>query len=128
MSAVPGDPAVDLHPRDARRFTRTFASGDVIFEEATPGRCMYVILDGTVDIRHGSGDAATTIATLGSGDCFGEIALLEEGVRIASAHAVADPTVVIEIDKPRFIYLVGQQPAFALTVMRSLARKVGGRT
>jgi len=89
---------------------------------------MYVVLEGEVRIHTGEGEQRRTLNTLGPGQSFGEIALLEEGRRTASAVAVRTPTVLVEIDKPRFVYLVGQQPAFALTVMRALARRMEGRT
>ena len=123
------DAADTLTPlRDLRRFTRRFAAGDLVFEEGSAGRCMYVVLEGAVRIDSGQGEASRTLNTLGPGQSFGEIALLEEGRRTASAVATRTPTVLVEIDKARFVYLVGQQPAFALTVMRSLARRMEGRT
>jgi len=112
--------------RDLRRFTRRFGAGDVIFEQGSVGRCMYVVLEGSVDIRQSIDGGAVTINTIRPGQCFGEIALLEDGSRMATAVALDEPTTVVEIDKARFIYLVGQQPAFALTVMRGLAERVVG--
>lgn len=114
--------------RDLQRFTRRCACGELVFEEGGAGRCMYVVLEGEVRIHTGEGEQRRTLNTLGPGQSFGEIALLEEGRRTASAVAVRTPTVLVEIDKPRFVYLVGQQPAFALTVMRALARRMEGRT
>jgi CRP/FNR family transcriptional regulator, cyclic AMP receptor protein len=128
MSPQTDDVAGALAGRDLGRFTRRHAAGATIFEAGSVGRCMYVVLEGEVEIRIHDGQNEVTVNRLRSGECFGEIALLEQGVRMASAVATANPTVVVEIDKPRFVYLVGQQPAFALTVMRGLARRVQGRS
>ncbi|MEO6409544.1 MAG: cyclic nucleotide-binding domain-containing protein [Burkholderiaceae bacterium] len=114
--------------RDIRRFCRQFAAGDVIFEQGSPGRCMYVVVDGEVSIVGGADDARRVLNVVGVGESFGEIALLEDGVRIAGAVAASTPTVLVEIDKARFVYLVGQQPAFALTVMRGMARRMEGHS
>lgn len=125
----PASDTPDLTPlRDVRRFSRRFDCGDVIFEEGSVGRCMYVVIEGEVQIRTVASDAPRLLNTLTPGQTFGEIALLEDGTRMASAVATKSPTVLVEIDKARFVYLVGQQPAFALTVMRGLARRMEGRT
>ena len=55
---------------------------------------------------------------------FGELALLQSGKRVADATAVGFAR-AMDIDKPRFRYLMAQQPAFALAMMRSLALHMG---
>ena len=51
--------------------------GDVIFEEGSTGRELYVVLDGKIDIVKDSGATRTTIVTLGKGEFFGEMAVIE---------------------------------------------------
>ncbi len=120
------DPGGDtLTPlRDLRRFERSFVDGDVIFASGSHGSCMYVVVEGRVDIHGSDVDGARLLTSLGPGASFGEIALVDGGTRTAAARAAATPTRLVEIDKARFVYLVGQQPAFALTVLRGLARRV----
>ena len=111
--------------RDMRRFVRRFAQGETIFREGDPGRCLYVVTHGAVEVRRASSPPnAPPLRRVEAGEAFGEIALLEGGVRTASAIAAAEPTELAEIDKARFVYLVSQQPAFALTLMRSMARRL----
>lgn len=114
--------------RDLRQFERTFSAGDVIFDRGVRGTCMYVVVAGQVEIRAAATGDPTALAILDPGASFGEIALVEEGVRTAAAVAVATPTRIVEIDKARFVYLVSQQPAFALAVVRGLARRVDALT
>lgn len=106
------------------RYLRTYGHGEVIFEEGTVGKHMYVIVSGSVRIvkKTGSGDAV--IATLGKGEMFGEMALVDSLPRSASAVAAGDDTAVVEIDHAQFVYLVGQQPAFALIILKVLSLRL----
>jgi CRP/FNR family transcriptional regulator, cyclic AMP receptor protein len=71
----------------AREFKpRTFSQGETIIREGTGGAAFYVIESGEVTVTIG-GDFR---ATLGPGDYFGEIALLDEGARIATVTATTD--------------------------------------
>lgn len=65
---------------------RSFAQGETIIREGTGGAAFYVIESGEVTVTVG-GDFR---ATLGPGDYFGEIALLDEGARIATVTAATD--------------------------------------
>ena len=64
------------------------------------------------------------VGGVGRGECFGERGLGEGGIREAAAFAAQSPTRLAEIDRARFMYLVSQQPAFALTVIRTLCQRL----
>jgi CRP-like cAMP-binding protein len=68
-----------------------------------------------------------TLATLGSGEFFGEMALVDSSPRTAKAIAAEDNTRLVTLDQDKFLYLVGQQPAFALTIMHELCRRIRER-
>jgi CRP/FNR family cyclic AMP-dependent transcriptional regulator len=106
------------------KFLRSFGNGEVIFEEGSVGRHMYVVVSGRVDIRRKTGDGDTVVATLGKGDLFGEMALVDSLPRSASAVAAGDDTSAVEIDHAQFAYLVGQQPAFALIILKALSLRL----
>ncbi len=111
--------------RDVRRFVHRYARGQSVFRAGDPGHCLYVVTRGAVELhRADSAPGAAPLHRVEAGETFGEIALLEGGLRSASAVAASDDTELAEIDKARFVYLVSQQPAFALTVMRGLARRL----
>ena len=97
---------------------------DVIFEEGSTGRELYVVLDGKIDIVKDSGGTRTTIVTLGKGEFFGEMAVIDGSSRSATAIAAAPKTKVMRINHARFVYLVSQQPAFALTIMDALSKRL----
>lgn len=101
-----------------------FDVGDVIFEEGSTGRELFVVLDGRIDIVKMNGASKTLIVTLGKGEFFGEMAVIDGSARSATAISSAPNTRVMRINHARFVYLVSQQPAFALMVMDALSKRL----
>jgi CRP/FNR family transcriptional regulator, cyclic AMP receptor protein len=101
-----------------------FDVDDVIFEEGSTGRELFVVLDGKIDIVKISGASKTVIVTLGKGEFFGEMAVIDGSSRSATAIAAAPKTRVMRINHARFVYLVSQQPAFALMIMDALSKRL----
>jgi CRP/FNR family transcriptional regulator, cyclic AMP receptor protein len=101
-----------------------YGVGDVIFEEGTTGRELYVVLDGEVEIAKLVGGRKTVIITLGKGEFFGEMAVIDGSARSATAIAASADTRVMRINHARFVYLVSQQPAFALMIMDALSKRL----
>jgi CRP/FNR family transcriptional regulator, cyclic AMP receptor protein len=97
---------------------------DVIFEEGSTGRELFVVLDGKVDIVKNTGATRTVIVTLDKGEFFGEMAVIDGSARSATAIAAATGTRVMRINHARFVYLVSQQPAFALMIMDALSKRL----
>src|SRR5450631_263069 len=82
-------------------------AGQIIFRMGEPGRLMYVVKSGQVQISIGD----TVFNTVGAGGIVGEMALLDDDVRSASAYALTDCEIV-PIDKQRMLQLVRDEPAF----------------
>ena len=101
-----------------------YGVGDVIFEEGTTGRELYVVLNGEVEIAKMVGGRKTVIITLGKGEFFGEMAVIDGSARSATAIAGSAGTRVMRINHARFVYLVSQQPAFALMIMDALSKRL----
>ena len=101
-----------------------FEVGEVIFEEGSTGRELFVVLDGRIDIVKLNGASNTVIVTLGKGEFFGEMAVIDGSARSATAISAAPNTRVMRINHARFVYLVSQQPAFALMVMDALSKRL----
>ncbi|NGX97134.1 MAG: cyclic nucleotide-binding domain-containing protein [Candidatus Afipia apatlaquensis] len=101
-----------------------YAASEMIFEEGSTGRELFVVLDGKVDIVKNSGADRTVIVTLGKGEFFGEMAVIDGSARSASAVAAIAGTRVMRINHARFVYLVSQQPAFALMIMDALSKRL----
>lgn len=105
-----------------------FERDAVIFEENTPGDVLYVIVDGEVDIEVdprsiGKADASGPyrIATLRRGQSFGEVSLVDQGVRSASARCARHNTHLLVIPRDKLIFLCDTYPQLGYRLMRNLA-------
>lgn len=111
-------------PDFAEKFLRVFRAGEVVFEEGSDGRQMYVVNTGQVNVLRCSNGRQVRIGTLGPGDIFGEMALVDDQPRSATVVAAGENTRILEIDQALFTYLVGQQPAFALMVLKAISLRL----
>lgn len=100
---------------------RRFRAGETIFHEGDPGDAMHVIATGRAKISIGSpeGDEAILV-TLGPGEVFGELVLLDGAPRSATAVAI-EPTVTYALAKSSFDPLIAQNEAFRSAILRNLA-------
>jgi len=98
---------------------QSYAAGQTIFEAGVPGDLMYVVQEGDVDIVL----AGRVIDTSGPGGIIGEMALISDKPRSASAVAKSDCKLV-PIDEKRFTFLVQQTPYFAIQVMHVIAERL----
>lgn len=99
-----------------------FSAGETIFKAGDEGHCMYVVQEGTVQVKVGD----RVIEELGPGEVFGEMALVDSSPRSADVVAKTDARVV-PIDEDKFMSHVHRTPFFALQVMRMLADRLRKR-
>ena len=97
----------------------SFTAGQVIFRKDDPGLVMYAVTEGEVEII----STGKVILSIGPGGIFGEMALIDEAPRSATAVAKT-PCKLVPIDKKRFTFLVQQTPFFALSVMRIMSERL----
>jgi CRP/FNR family cyclic AMP-dependent transcriptional regulator len=71
-------------------FGCAYPQGSVIFNENDPGHLVFIIQSGRIEIRKAVGDRQKVLAQLGRGDFFGEMALISDRPRSATATAVED--------------------------------------
>ena len=95
------------------------AAGQYIFRAGEAAKLMYLIIEGEVDLMLGD----TVVETATEGSFIGEMALIDEEPRSASARARSDSR-VFPIDEARFQSLVRDTPFFALQLMKTLARRL----
>jgi CRP/FNR family cyclic AMP-dependent transcriptional regulator len=94
-------------------------AGTVLCEQGKRGREFFVIIDGEATVTRGG----KAVATIGSGDFFGEIALLEHVVRTATVTAAA-PLRFFVISDRAFQAVLDTDPNIERKVLRALARRV----
>ncbi len=112
---------------DRRTFddrVRFYETGDLIFREEEEGSEMFVIIQGSVEIRKATGSGSTkTLTTLHKGDLFGEMAIIEKKPRSASAVAV-EPTKLLVLNTKLYDSLVTSNPDFARKMNRLLSERI----
>jgi CRP/FNR family cyclic AMP-dependent transcriptional regulator len=108
-----------IHLFDKDQFAEPRPAGDVIFRAGDPGDKMYAVIDGSVDIIiHDK-----TVETVEAGGVLGEMALIEDKPRVATAVVKTDAKLV-GVDRKRFTFLVQQNPFFALQLMSVMADRL----
>jgi CRP/FNR family transcriptional regulator, cyclic AMP receptor protein len=112
------DPSAIGAPREVQ-------AGEVIFRQYDMGSEMYVVLEGELELAIGP----SVVERLGPGDPFGEMALIDQAPRTATATAATEGKLAV-IPERRFLFLVQTTPHFALDIMKAMAdrlRKMNAR-
>ncbi|MHB1139134.1 MAG: Crp/Fnr family transcriptional regulator [Microthrixaceae bacterium] len=110
--------------RDLQRLSRAtdelpVAAGTDLTVEGSIGREAFVIISGTADVTKDG----EVVAQLGPGDHFGELALLDGGLRTATVTAREDMLVLV-LSKPAFNGVLDEIPTLAHKLLVSLARRL----
>jgi CRP/FNR family transcriptional regulator, cyclic AMP receptor protein len=98
---------------------RKFQAGETIFNAGEAGEEMFLVREGEVNIVSGS----TILETVGPEHFFGELALIDDGQRCASAVA-RTPCTLVALNQRRFTFLVDELPFFALNVMKVMVQRL----
>ncbi len=107
-------------------FERSYETNELIFEQMQPGAALFLIVDGKVAVEVYNEKYTTSLAELESGSFFGEMALLDESPRSASARAV-EPTRTLALYRNDLNRLSHTDPETACHIYRVLAQIVGDR-
>jgi CRP/FNR family cyclic AMP-dependent transcriptional regulator len=105
------------------RFGRDFRAGEVLFREGEQGEEMYVIQSGVVQILKHVGQDDRPLATLGRGEFVGEMALLNDKPRTATAVVLEDAQCLV-IDRATLEHMVAHSTEIALRLVKKLARRL----
>jgi CRP-like cAMP-binding protein len=110
-----------------------FGSGEMIFEENSASDELYIIVRGEIEIlidpnlvsdRPEAALRPTTIATLRRGQSFGEVALVDQGLRSASARSASHDTQLLVIPRDNLMALCEEAPDLGFRLMRNLAAEL----
>lgn len=111
-----------------RSTRKTVGSGELLAREGEANNCMFIIEDGEVQIiKNLNSPKPVPLATLGPGEFFGEMCILETLPRSASAKATRE-TAVVSISSISFFHLYQKMPAqysiLVLNIARDLSRRL----
>jgi CRP-like cAMP-binding protein len=103
-----------MHGQDPVRYD----AGKMIMQEGTAGALMYIVLEGRVKISI----KGAVIARAGEAGVFGEMALVDQSPRAATATAETDCS-LLAINRPTFLQLVKTSPAFGAALLSAIAER-----
>jgi CRP-like cAMP-binding protein len=107
-----------------RLHRRKYSRGDIIFQKDEPGHSLFIIESGSVRIyMPGTQGADLTLAVMVPGDFFGDLSLLDDRPRSASAVAATD-AVLLSLERSDFSSLLRARPDAALAVLATIARRL----
>jgi HD-GYP domain-containing protein (c-di-GMP phosphodiesterase class II) len=114
----------DLHQISELTVERNYGTGDSIIEENTAAERFFIIASGKIQIvKHFEDGDQLVLGVHSDGEFFGEMALLDEGLRSATVRAVC-PTTVLEIARQDFETLIYKSPVLAYSIMRELSSRL----
>jgi CRP-like cAMP-binding protein len=114
-----GAALASLEQKLERATTMRYAAGKAIMNEGDAGTSMYIVLDGHVTISI----KGKVVERVAAGGTFGEMALVDQSPRTASATAETE-TALLAINRAALIALVEDEPAVGLTMLRSVAARL----
>ena len=113
----------DLHLLAQHLTAQVYAAGDVVFREGDPADRLFLLLAGTMHVYVERDGKAITYNRLQSGECFGEMALLEETTRSATVQAEA-PAHCLTLSKQDFLDLLQRQPHMVQAMMKAFLQRL----
>jgi CRP-like cAMP-binding protein len=108
-----------MEPQTVRQWAQIVKQGD-------PDDGMYLVLDGELRVRLMITGKETILATLGPGDCFGEIALFDQGPRSADVVANKD-SILLKISSEAFDKLRREAPELSAPILFAISKTLSAR-
>ena len=106
-----------------KRFGKTFDKDEIVFSEYEPGNSFYLIQTGRIRLLKILNGIEKTLEILNPGEMFGEMAILEEAPRSATAVAM-DHTEVFVFNRQNFSILMQGNPGIAFTLLRVFTKRI----
>jgi len=102
---------------------RTYKSGDLVFTEGEKGAEMFIVQEGKVIVTRQVAGTEVFLATVGRGDFFGEMAVLESLPRSATCRAL-DDTRLLAIRTGELLMKIRRDPTFAFEMLQHMSRRI----
>jgi CRP-like cAMP-binding protein len=101
-----------------------FKEGDIIFNEGDEGQHLFLILNGEIDIYKEMEGRTIVLATIKKGDVFGEMAILGDEKRTASAKVISKEVQLMQVTKEYFIDQIKKNPTFVFNILKNLSKRL----
>ena len=103
--------------------TALFSGGETIIAEGAHGDTAFLVVSGLVEVSVSKGGKTKTLGTLGPGETFGEMSLLDPGPRSATVRALGNTECTVT-SYDEFIASIQENPQRAALFMRTLVRRL----
>jgi CRP/FNR family cyclic AMP-dependent transcriptional regulator len=100
-----------------------FGPGDIVIKEGTKGTSAFIVLSGAVEVLKRSGNKDILVATLGEGQVFGEMGLIEDRPRSATVKAITELRLRV-ISREGFNELLQKKPSVLIPIIKSLFERL----
>lgn len=101
----------------------TFKDGEAIIRQGDTGDCMYVIQEGRVEVVVTLNEIETVLAVRKQGDFFGEMAIFNQEIRMATVRALGEVR-VLSVDKRNLLRRIHEDPSLAYRIILALSQRI----
>ena len=101
----------------------TFKDGEVIIRQGDTGDCMYVIQEGHIEVVVKLNEIETVLAIRNQGDFFGEMAIFNREIRMATVRALGEVR-VLSVDKRNLMRRIHEDPSLAYRIILALSQRI----
>ena len=108
---------------DSGMLGRIYKDTEIIIKQGDQGNCMFVILEGMVEIVQEVDGVEVQLARRGMGEFFGEMAIFEREPRSATVRALGEAR-VLTIDKKNFTRRVYEDPSLAFNIVQLMSARI----
>jgi CRP/FNR family transcriptional regulator len=108
---------------DNNTLGKIYEDGETILRQGDQGDCMYVILEGQVEIIREVQNNQIRLAVRHEGEFFGEMAIFEREVRSATVRALGKAR-VLTIDKKNFLRRIHEDPSLAYRIVQTMSGRI----
>ena len=102
---------------------KVYADREIIVQQGEIGDCMFIIQEGLVEVVVEEEGQEIHIAIRGEGEFFGEMAIFEREVRMATVRALGKAR-VLTIDEKNFLRRIHEDPSLAYRIVRTMSQRI----